>query len=613
MSTWSRHSLGVPLVLWLLLISQVKNEGKLDIWFIRYSSDGRVPSGYCCEAWVGTPCSDACDPMFTLCVEDPRESKPCSLYKRTTEGMDTGSNDVVFGNSIQGTLNPFIIQIHKAVPSSIKIQVTVHDDDLASDDDYMDTLATSINISVSPNKIMSPYMQYYPQGRTKLEMSVRAYCDPDWYGSDCLTYCKASTTDHYSCQFLSGAKMCSQGWKGDNCDQDINECTETADLCQHDGSCTNTHGSFQCQCVEGITGRNCELVTNHCALNRCLNGGTCDGNETDFSCTCPFRWSGETCAERINCDSAPCDWGKCIPKPETPARFKCDCDFPWTGDTCDMNVDITNITVLGVIDDNNRGSLTTGLRKIINYLGGIEEQINVVVSTHINSESINVTTQVQFYVTLETGTFLTSDFVREIFSSNSYSDINQHLPTPLYTARDTDKQEADIITQEKIAEGSWFKSNWYKVVGPLSAGPVLVALCVAFLIYRRKSHESVQLPEDNPGNIIEMDVVNRTVQDKHRRTTGCEEDARASTEGYTRLGTAARLSSRQEVTSYIQPIHDTLPGENHYSHLATTTPDNSSYATLGSSCQKGSDDHVVINDVNVDGATEDHPYEDIYF
>ncbi|XP_046542304.1 protein jagged-1a-like [Haliotis rubra] len=429
-------------------VRQVKNEGKLNIKFIRYSSDGTDNNGFCSETWKGPPCNDTCDPMFTLCVKDPRDTKPCSLYYKPTAGMDTGSNNVVFGNSINGTPNPFIIDVDKSMPSSIKIQVTVYDYDQNNADDYMDTLAAFINISASPNKIMSPYKPCSLLSRTNLGIGVRAYCDPDWYGSDCLTYCKAQTTDYYSCQASSGAKICFQGWKGDYCNQDVDECTEMVDVCQHDGSCTNTPGGFQCQCVEGITGKNCELVTNHCALNKCLNGGICNGNETDF---------------------------------------KCDCDFPWTGEKCDLNVDITNITVLGVINHNNKGSLITGLRKVINDLGGIQGQVNVVISTHIYSESINITTQVQFYVTLENDAFLTSDFVREIFSSHSDADINQYLPFPLYPARDTDDEEIGITTQENITEGSWFKSNWYKVVGALSAGLVLVALCVLFLMWRRKS------------------------------------------------------------------------------------------------------------------------------
>ncbi|XP_048252990.1 protein jagged-1-like isoform X2 [Haliotis rufescens] len=530
---WPGNSLGAIFVFCLLLMSQVKTDGKLDIRFISYWSDGRVHSGYCCEEWFSSTCYDACDPIFSVCVDDPRDGKPRALYRGITAGMHTGSNDVVFGSSIQGTPNPFIIQVHKAMPSVITVKVVVADDDLQSEDDYMDTLTTSANISASANRLKSSYAPYQLHGRTSLKIEVRAYCDPYWYGSACETHCRNTINDHYMCNFTNGDRMCLEGWKGGNCDEDIDECSQTADLCQHGGNCTNTPGSFECRCMEGFTGRYCELVTNHCALNKCLNGGTCNGNETHFSCTCPLRWSGETCAEEINlCDSTPCDRGNCTSKPETSARFKCDCEFPWTGETCDQIVDITNITLRGVIDRNNRDNLTRGLTIVINNLGKIQGRVNVVASTSICGRSISsdIVTNVQFYVTMGNGTFLTSDFVREIFSSNSDADINQRLPLPLYPARDADELETDITNQKNITWGIWFRSSWYKVVAPLATGVVLVALCVAFYIYRRKANAWWELVEENEGYIsFEMGVFNGSMESLHKSTRLSQDDDRVST------------------------------------------------------------------------------------
>lgn len=38
---------------------------------------------------------------------------------------------------------------------------------------------------------------------------------------------------------------------------DINEC-EDITLCQNNGTCSNTDGSYVCSCVEGWQGHNCE-------------------------------------------------------------------------------------------------------------------------------------------------------------------------------------------------------------------------------------------------------------------------------------------------------------------------------------------------------------------
>lgn len=38
---------------------------------------------------------------------------------------------------------------------------------------------------------------------------------------------------------------------------DVNECEDEA-LCQNNGTCSNTEGSYVCSCVEGWQGHNCE-------------------------------------------------------------------------------------------------------------------------------------------------------------------------------------------------------------------------------------------------------------------------------------------------------------------------------------------------------------------
>ncbi|XP_046542306.1 protein jagged-1-like [Haliotis rubra] len=405
------------LLLWLLIIRHVKTDGKLDIRFISYWSDGKENSGRCCDNELPDWCRNKCDPMFYLRIDGQDGRKPRSLYKTTTHHTEN-HNIIHFGSTIRGTPNPFIIQVPKALPSSIEIMVQVDDYDDISGDDHMDTLSKLININAAHTEQAAMYTPYTLSRRTELKIAVRAYCDPDWYGSACERHCKATPDhSHYTCHPYTGAKMCFEGWKGNNCNQDIDECTETDQICQHGGNCTNSLGSFECICVEGVNGTQCENIINQCALEPCLNGGTCDGNETDFSCACPVEWIGEACADKVNfCDSSPCNMGHCTPDLLTAPRFKCDCDFAWVGEKCSQSVDIVNITLLGEIGHTNRGDLADGLNRFITELGGIP---GTVYNKYKERKQI--------------------DSLARIFESNPDEIINEYLPLPLYPPREEEK------------------------------------------------------------------------------------------------------------------------------------------------------------------------------
>ncbi|XP_067685380.1 protein jagged-1-like [Haliotis asinina] len=422
---------------------RVKTDGKLDIRFIRYSSHGRTLSGDCCDGFFHG-CPDKCDPMFVLCISRSVGGNLCSLYVYTTDYMDN-HNEINFRSSFQGTPNPFVIDVLSAVPSSIKIQVEVYDHDGRYSPDHVDTLSKSINIQAAATEQMAVYTSYTLRRRTELEIAVRAYCDSDWYGSSCEKYCKATTDHgHYRCHLQTGAKVCLEGWKGEKCDQDIDECTEINNTCQNGGTCRNSLGSFQCICMEGVKGRRCENIINQCVREPCLNGGTCDGNETAFNCACSVEWTGETCAEKINfCDSAPCDRGNCTQDFLAATMFKCSCDFGWVGERCSLHVDIVNITLLGEIDHTNRDDLADGLNRLITKLGGIPGKVDVKFMTNSHRENNFTSTYVQLYCVVENGSLKENALV-EIFESNPQEVINEYLPLPLYPPRDEEEEKATV-------------------------------------------------------------------------------------------------------------------------------------------------------------------------
>ncbi|XP_046542312.1 protein jagged-1-like [Haliotis rubra] len=530
---------GVTLLLWLLITRRAKTDGKLDIRFIRYWSDGKEVSGDCCDNHLRVWCNDKCDPKFTICIDGPEGRKPCSVYKNATNYIH--NQDIIhFGSSIQGTPNPFIIHVPKAVPSSIEITVEVYDSDDTSSDDHMDTLSKLINIQAAATEQAAVYTPYTVWGRTKLKIEVRAYCDPDWYGSACATYCKATPDhSHYTCHPHTGAKMCFEGWKGDNCDEDIDECAEINNLCQRGGSCTNTLGSFMCSCTEGVTGRQCENIINQCALAPCLNGGTCDGNETAFNCTCSVEWTGGTCAEKVNfCDSAPCNRGNCTPDFLTATGFKCNCEFAWVGERCSHAVDIFNITLLGEIGHTNRGDLADGLDRLITELGGIPGKVDVKFTTNAQKESNYTTTYIQLYFAVENGSFLESDSLDRIFESNPDEVISEYLPLPLYPRQQEEKEKITVFQTmaTERSRNSWDKGQYVKTIGtPLGFALMTVILWVALWIWRRRSHNSDQFLEDDQISLFVMDVACNRSLNRPGNVTGTRQDASVSPSGYTSL------------------------------------------------------------------------------
>ena len=52
-----------------------------------------------------------------------------------------------------------------------------------------------------------------------LSVETGVYCSTNYYGSTCDVYCAAedSCLGHYTCDTSTGAKVCMDGWVGDDC------------------------------------------------------------------------------------------------------------------------------------------------------------------------------------------------------------------------------------------------------------------------------------------------------------------------------------------------------------------------------------------------------------
>lgn len=70
--------------------------------------------------------------------------------------------------------------------------------------------------------------------------------------------------------------------------------------CRNDGHCHPISPTdYTCTCINGYTGRDCEIAPNLCDhLQPCQNGGTCEGNTTKYKCDCPLGVTGLNCEQR---------------------------------------------------------------------------------------------------------------------------------------------------------------------------------------------------------------------------------------------------------------------------------------------------------------------------
>jgi len=113
--------------------------------------------------------------------------------------------------------------------------------------------------------------------------------------------------------------------------------------CENDGVCSEgENGDALCTCEEGWTGDSCDTDFDECHSEPCLNGGQCDDQRTfgSYSCACPQRYGGQNCdiERELACDSGPCEnGGECIDDMDSDSGediYTCNCVDYTGGVTC---------------------------------------------------------------------------------------------------------------------------------------------------------------------------------------------------------------------------------------------------------------------------------------
>ncbi|XP_078351628.1 uncharacterized protein LOC144636321 isoform X1 [Oculina patagonica] len=143
--------------------------------------------------------------------------------------------------------------------------------------------------------------------------------------------CQTGFTDKgYRC-------LCTAGFEGHECQNDINECNTLNHDCSADALCDNTKGSYNCYCKSGYSGdgRTCDDF-DECALEThdCSTDAVCNNNNGSYICYCKpgYNGDGRICEDIDECTALTHDCSAdalCI---NTKGSYSCSCKPGYSGD-----------------------------------------------------------------------------------------------------------------------------------------------------------------------------------------------------------------------------------------------------------------------------------------
>ncbi|KAL1448928.1 hypothetical protein WDU94_000177 [Cyamophila willieti] len=139
-----------------------------------------------------------------------------------------------------------------------------------------------------------------------------------------------STAEGYDC-------LCVPGTTGWNCEMNINECESNPCL---RGACIDKVGGYVCECEPGFEGLQCEVDIDECERFSPCKHGSCIDKRASYYCDCLPQYGGKNCSVELTGCSGPdtcLNGGSCKPYlvDETEHRFNCTCPNGYHGKICE--------------------------------------------------------------------------------------------------------------------------------------------------------------------------------------------------------------------------------------------------------------------------------------
>uniref|UniRef100_A0A1X7TTF3 EGF-like domain-containing protein n=1 Tax=Amphimedon queenslandica TaxID=400682 RepID=A0A1X7TTF3_AMPQE len=140
-------------------------------------------------------------------------------------------------------------------------------------------------------------------GIVGVDVDAQKVCDPE---------CSNGGECYYDAGLKINKCLCPSGYRGDGCQEEINECIENPNICQSPAVCHNTNGSYRCDCPKGYTlaydGRSC-IDRDECAdgSHKCVLAGNCENIKGSYICHCGrgYRipeWDPKRCVDIDECE-----------------------------------------------------------------------------------------------------------------------------------------------------------------------------------------------------------------------------------------------------------------------------------------------------------------------